>query len=91
MNIYIYEFCAPREKSPPVSHEVERIEYILGLSWPHSSHCMQAKVLQTCQVVTCSLGSGTGEEEEFFIDDLLVRIQLIIEMILVGRPCAMRF
>jgi len=29
-------------------------------------------------------------ESEFFIDNLLVRIHLIIEMILVDRPCAMR-
>ena len=28
-------------------------------------------------------------EREFFIDNLLVRIQLTIEMILVDRPCAM--
>ena len=28
-------------------------------------------------------------EREFFIDNLLVRIHLIIEMILVDRPCAM--
>ena len=28
-------------------------------------------------------------EREFFIDNLLVRIHLIIEMTLVDRPCAM--
>ena len=28
-------------------------------------------------------------EREFFIDNLLVRIHLIIEMILADRPCAM--
>ena len=28
-------------------------------------------------------------EREFFIDNLLVRIHVIIEMILVDRPCAM--
>ena len=28
-------------------------------------------------------------QREFFIDNLLVRIHLIIEMILVNRPCAM--
>ena len=28
-------------------------------------------------------------EREFFLDNLLVRIHLIIEMILVDRPCAM--
>ena len=28
-------------------------------------------------------------EKEFFIDNLLVRIHLIIDMILVDRPCAM--
>ena len=28
-----------------------------------------------------------GRENEFFIDNLLVRIHLIIEMILVDRPC----
>ena len=32
-----------------------------------------------------------GTEREFFIDNLLVRIHLIIEMILVDRPCAMGF
>jgi len=30
-----------------------------------------------------------GRERDFFIDNLLVRIRLIIEMILVDRPCAM--
>ena len=30
-----------------------------------------------------------GGEREFFIDNLLVRIHLIIEMILVDQPCAM--
>ena len=29
------------------------------------------------------------KEREFFIDNLLVRIHLIIEMVLVDRPCAM--
>jgi hypothetical protein len=28
-------------------------------------------------------------EKEFFIDNLLVRVLLIIEMILLDRPCAM--
>ena len=32
----------------------------------------------------------TPREREFFIDDLLVRIHLIVEVILVDRPCAMR-
>ena len=31
----------------------------------------------------------SSREREFFIDNLLVRIQLIIEMILVDRRCAM--
>ena len=31
----------------------------------------------------------TNPEREFCIDNLLVRIHLIIEMILVDRPCAM--
>jgi len=37
------------------------------------------------------LGSGVhaAAEREFFIDNLLVRIHLIIEMILVDRPCTM--
>ena len=30
-----------------------------------------------------------GPHREFFIDNLLFRIHLIIEMILVDRPCAM--
>jgi len=29
------------------------------------------------------------EQREFFIDNLLVRIHLIMEMVLVDRPCAM--
>jgi len=46
----------------------------------------------------CKAGEGEMFEEEevaaqsereFFIDNLLVRIDLIIEMILVDRPCAM--
>ena len=32
---------------------------------------------------------NTRREREFIIDNLLVRIHLIIEMILVDRPCAM--
>ena len=35
------------------------------------------------------LGPAGEREREFFIDNLLVRIHLIIEMILVDRPCAM--
>ena len=31
---------------------------------------------------------GINTEREIFIDDLLVRVHLIIEMILVDRPCA---
>ena len=36
-------------------------------------------------------GSGTGldaREREIFIDNLLVRVHIIIEMISVDRPCA---
>ena len=32
---------------------------------------------------------STSRERKFFVDDLLVRIHLIIEMTLVDRPCAM--
>ena len=32
---------------------------------------------------------GSGEDRVFFIDNLLVRIHVIIEMILVDRPCVM--
>ena len=32
---------------------------------------------------------GRGREREFFIDNLLIRIHLIIVMISVDRPCAM--
>ena len=32
---------------------------------------------------------GRGAFAEFFIDNLMVRIHIIIEMILVDRPCAM--
>ena len=32
---------------------------------------------------------GLGREREFFIDNLLVRIYLIVKMTLVDRPCAM--
>ena len=32
----------------------------------------------------------TPSEGDFFIDNLLVRIHLFIEMILVDRPCAMK-
>jgi len=34
-------------------------------------------------------GGALERETEFFVDKLLVRIHLIIEMILVDRPCAM--
>jgi len=37
-----------------------------------------------------SIGAhGAWGEREFFIGNLLVRIHLIIEMILIDRPCAM--
>jgi len=36
-----------------------------------------------------SAGDSKVREREFFIDNLPVRIQFIIEMILVDRPCAM--
>jgi hypothetical protein len=36
-----------------------------------------------------SLMGPLSREGELFIDNLLVRIHLIIEMILVDRPCAM--
>ena len=38
-----------------------------------------------------SLNGLCPRERDFFIDNLLVRIHLIIEMILVDRPCAMGF
>ena len=49
------------------------------------------------QLTTCIAGTrkvsegvpaGNGERD-FFIDNLLIRIHLIIEMILVNPPCAM--
>ena len=36
-----------------------------------------------------SLPKGFQSERHFYSDNLLVRIYLIIEMILVDRPCAM--
>ena len=36
-------------------------------------------------------GGGGRVEREFFIDNLLVRIHLIIKMMSVDRPCAMGF
>ena len=33
--------------------------------------------------------ASSGPKREFFVDNILVRIHLIIEMILVDRPCAM--
>ena len=44
-------------------------------------------LLETSQVLV----GNRLREREFFIDNLLVRIHLIIEMILVDRPCAMGF
>ena len=38
---------------------------------------------------SCEASSPAHTEREIFIDNLLVRIHLIIEMILVDRPCAM--
>jgi hypothetical protein len=38
----------------------------------------------TCRVMNLA----DPREREFFIDNLLVRIHLIIEIILVDRPCA---
>ena len=43
-------------------------------------------------LMTCSCGSqpeAGWKEREFFIEFLVVRIHLIVEMILVDRPCAM--
>ena len=40
-------------------------------------------------VVALDAPNRLHSEREFFIDNLLVRIHLIIKMILVDRPCAM--
>jgi len=45
-----------------------------------------SSVQERGDVVSCE---GWSREREFFIDNLLVRIHLIVEMILVDRPCAM--
>ena len=42
---------------------------------------------EPARITKCQGWSRT--ESEFFIDNLMVRIQLIIVMILVDRPCAM--
>jgi hypothetical protein len=38
---------------------------------------------------TIPMSALPEREKEFFIHNLLVRIQSIIEMILINRPCAM--
>jgi len=37
----------------------------------------------------CVIRRERSQQREFFIDNLMVRIHLIIVMILVDRPCAM--
>ena len=44
---------------------------------------------RTCNESKEEETKNTPSERDFFIDNLLVRICLIIEMILVDRPCAM--
>ena len=43
----------------------------------------------SCEITAYATHTLHPKEREFFIDNLLVRIHLIIEMILVDRPCAM--
>jgi len=49
----------------------------------------ESLLLLSGDTVPCRMTRVTLPEREFFIDNLLVRIHLIIEMILVDRPCAM--
>ena len=56
---------------------------------PDSGLGFQVKVLKPLQVSPYFLGSGERERVSF-IDNLPVRIHLIIEMVLVDRPRAMR-
>ena len=39
--------------------------------------------------ISAARAAIAGKEREFFIDNLLVQTHLIIEMIIVDRPCAM--
>jgi len=41
------------------------------------------------EALASHVAPGVPSEREFFIDNLLVRIHLIIEMVLVDRPFAM--
>ena len=36
-------------------------------------------------------GYAGGQERDFFIDNPLVRIHSMVEMVLLDRPCTMRF
>ena len=65
----------------------------LLLSSPHGALCSGLSERAAALGATLNTGydHGMRNERDFFIDILLVRILFIIRMVLVDRPCAMRF
>ena len=54
--------------------------------WPFM--LLQRLAEDSLNISACTCGSRK-QEKELFVDNLLVRIHLIIEIILEDRPCAM--
>ena len=50
---------------------------------------VQVQGLAVLEALVCDPHASHFRERELFIDNLLFRIHIIIEMILVDRPCAM--
>ena len=66
-----------------------KLQYQKGFHFIFLSYKI-SHVLKECPPqVTEYVPEGRGREREFFIENLLVRIHLIIETILVDRPRAM--
>jgi len=74
-----------------VCDESERPRVVEGMK-PELLHFSQGQIAQSCnQIHTPSSPHPQVTERVFLIDNLLVRIHLIIDMILVDRPCAVGF
>ena len=94
----LIRFDSPRLDDPPFSkHWVEDLEVHAGLVQDrlarahHVLHCcpvLAQEVEQNAHLPLGLPGPSACLEREMFIDNLLVRIHIIIEMTLVDRPCA---
>ena len=77
---YVYRFVNRMHRSRPFCAR-KNCRLVLFLPGTHIGWCCCARRGYCYSCTDCI-------EREFFIDNLLFRINLITKMILVGRPCA---